>query len=198
MNLELYCELTPIKPCYEEIRSGQPFVYGGFYKNNCHIAWGIRSRLKEDIMDVDNERVYFFRYYKGVPHNQRQRSWTKGGDVWKFTRCPCASIILKNKFEERRVFIIDFEIRSNTPVQFFMGPEKNVQYIREVPNCKRTILERIGPFHLDYDEWMNVFARPTFRMPNSAAGKNHQELGDEEKYLWMEFFRANVYIQQES
>ena len=34
-----------------------------------------------------------------------------------------------------------------------------------------------------------------FRMPEGTAEKIHQDLKDEEKYLWMELYRANVYLQ---
>jgi hypothetical protein len=180
------------------MRSGQSFVYGCFYGNNCHIAWGIRSRLKEDIMNPDNERVYFYRYYKAVPRSQRQRSWKNVKDSWKFLNYPCVSIIIRNRFDRKHSFIIDFELRSNTPVQFYQGSiENNVQYVREVISCDRTKFERIGPSYLKPDESIEFFARPTFRMPKSTAGKSHQELKDEEKYLWMEFYRANVYVQPE-
>jgi hypothetical protein len=146
-------------------------------------------------MNPNNERVYFYRYYKAVPRSQRQRSWTKLGDTWKFLNYPCASFIIRNIFDRKHAFIIDFELRSNTPVQFYQGSKNNVHYIREVINCNRDNLERIGPFYLDPDETMEFIARPTFRMLKSTAGKSHKELKDEEKYLWMEFYRANVYVQ---
>ena len=200
MSLELYCELTPVKPCYKEMKDGQPFAYGRFYGNNCHVGWGIRARLKEDIMEPNNERVFFYRYYKAgnimqnVPRFLRRRSWTRGGDLWKFTRQQTASIVLINRFKERRAFEIHFELRANNSVQFFLGPITNIRFVREVPDCQRTNLERIGPFRLGHDEWMFVIVRPTFRLPESAVGKLERELEDEEKYLWMEFYRANVYV----
>ena len=128
MTFKLFCELTPIKPYYEEIKDGEPIGYSVFYGNNCHIAWGIRSRLKEDLLEPHNERVFFHRYYKAGNIMQnviwflRRRSWTKGGDVWKFARQQSACIVIKNRLKERRVFEIDFELRANHSVQFFLGP----------------------------------------------------------------------------
>ncbi len=198
MSLEFYCELTPVKPCYIGNRDEPPYETGRFYAFNCHIAWGIGTRLKEDILEPGNERVYFYRYYKGVPPKERKTSSTESGTIWNFQQYPRASVIVLSEFKKLTAFYIDFELRSNTPIQFFAGHEAEMNYIREIPLGDRTMLERIGPFNLYPNEWLHTFARPTYRMPEGTAGKIHRDLKPEEKYLWMEFYRANVYVQHEA
>ncbi len=94
--------------------------------------------------------------------------------------------MLINKFPEKKAFTIELELRANHPVQFFHGPDEKMKFVREVPNCRRENLERIGPFDLEPEQWINTKVRPTFRLASNIG---------EDKYRWMEFYRANVYYQ---